>query len=138
MQSRNFHINYGWTERLAFRSSPLTSTRTHYFRSFYVSVERLTEKRRGFLLFALLLALSTSKQHPQWTPVVASRQLRFVARSVVPDVIWSDNGINFMATEKELLPNVLNLSQWTLNASLMKKNIKWKFKLPSAPHDKNV
>ena len=63
---------------------------------------------------------------------------RFVARSVVPDVIWSDNGINFMATEKELLPNVLNLNQRKLNDSLMKKTIKWKFNLPSAPHHKGV
>ena len=38
----------------------------------------------------------------------------YVDRRGVPDVIWSDNGINFIATEKEFLNNVLNWNQQTL------------------------
>ena len=34
---------------------------------------------------------------------------RFVSRRSIPSVIWSDNGTNFVAAEKELLQNIL---QW--------------------------
>ena len=55
----------------------------------------------------------------------------FLARRGLPGVIWSDNGANFIATEKELLKNGLN---WNQPTSLVKKSIKWKFNPPSASH----
>ena len=63
---------------------------------------------------------------------------RFVARRGVPGVIWSHNGANFIATERELLNNVLNWNQQTLTDSLVKKIIKWNFNPPSAPHHGGV
>ena len=57
----------------------------------------------------------------------------FASRHGVPGVIWSDNGINFLATEKELLNNVMNWSQQKLTESLLNKSMKWKFNPVSAP-----
>ena len=48
---------------------------------------------------------------------------RFVARLSITGVIWSDNGTNFMATEKDFLNNVLNWNQQTFIDSLVKKGI---------------
>ena len=62
----------------------------------------------------------------------------FVAHSGVSGVIWSDNGTNVIATEEELLNNVLNWNQQTLTDSLVKKGIKLKFNPPSAPHPGGV
>ena len=44
---------------------------------------------------------------------------RFVAHRGVPGVIWSENGNNFIATEKELLNNVLNWNQQMLTDSIV-------------------
>ena len=95
-------------ERLAFASPPFTNTGLDYFGPFYVSVKRSTEKRWGFLF----TCLTTRAVHFE---VVSSMDTsscvmgieRFVSRRGIPAVIWSDNGTNFVATEKEL-QNVLN------------------------------
>ena len=63
---------------------------------------------------------------------------RFVSRRGNPFVIWSDNGTNFVATEKELLQNVLNWNQQAITESLVKKGNKWKFNPPSTPHHGGV
>ena len=51
---------------------------------------------------------------------------RFIARRGTPSVIWSDNGINFVRAEKELLNCI---QSWNRQAcpELVKKGIKWKF-----------
>ena len=63
---------------------------------------------------------------------------RFASRRGIASVIWSDNGTNFVATEKELLRKIPNWNQQTLIESLVKKSINWKFNPPSAPHHGDV
>ena len=63
---------------------------------------------------------------------------RFVAHRGVLDVIWFENGTNFIATEKKLRNNVQNWNQQTLTDSLVKKSINWKFNPPSTPHHGGV
>ena len=63
---------------------------------------------------------------------------RFCARHGMPSVIWSDNGTNCVASEKELLSNINNWNQQVFSESLVKKGIKWKFKPPSATHHGDV
>ena len=126
-------------ERLAFRSPPFSNTGIDYFGPFYVSVKRSTEKRWRFLF----TCLTTRAVHFEVVPSMDTSSCvmgieRFVARHGVPGVIWSDNGTNFIATEKELLNNVLKWNQQTLTDSLVKKGMKWKFNPPSAPHHECV
>ena len=59
---------------------------------------------------------------------------RFAARRGVPSVLWSDNGTNFIASEKEFLQNVSAWNQQILSEALVKKRIHWNFNRPSAPH----
>ena len=63
---------------------------------------------------------------------------RFIARRSTPSVLWSDNGKNFIASEKELLQNISNWNQQVLTETLVKKRISWKFNPPSAPHHGDV
>ena len=126
-------------ERLAFASPPFTNTGLDYFGPFYVSVKRSTEKRWGFLF----TCLTTRAVHFEVVPSMDTSSCvmgieRFVSRRGNPSVIWSDNGTNFVATEKELLQNVLNWNQQAITESMVKKGINWKFNPPSAPHHGGV
>ena len=112
-------------ERSLFRSTPSSNTGIDYFGPFYVSVKRSTEKRWGFLF----TCLTTRAVLFEVVPTVDSSSCvmgieSFVARHGVPGVIWFDNGTNFIATEKELLNNVLNWNQKTLTDPLVKETIK--------------
>ena len=99
-------------KRLVFWSPQFTNTGIDYFGPFYVSVKRLTEIRWGFFfssltLRAVYIEVASSMDTSSWGKGIE----RFVARHIVPGVIWSHNGTNFIATEKEFLNNTLNWSQ---------------------------
>ena len=126
-------------ERLAFAARPFTNTGLDYFGPFYVSVKRSTEKRWGFLF----TCLTTRAVHFEVVPSMDTSSCvmgieRFVARRGIPSVIWSDNGTNFVATEKELLQNVLKWNHQSIAESMVKKGVNWKFNPPSAPHHGGV
>ena len=122
-------------ERLAFKERPFTNTGVDYFGPFYVSVRRSTEKRWGFLF----TCLTTRAVHFEVVPSMDTNSCvmaieRFTARRGIPSVLWSDNGTNFIASEKELLQNISSWNQQVLSETLVKKRILWKFNPPSAPH----
>ena len=126
-------------ERLAFSSRPFTNTGLDYFGPFYVSVKRSTEKRWGFLF----TCLTTRAVHFEVVPSMDTSSCvmgieRFVSRRGIPSVILSDNGTNFVASEKELLQNVLKWNQQSIAESMVKKGVSWKFNPPSAPHHGGV
>ena len=126
-------------ERLAFGSPPFTNTGVDYFGPYYVAVKRSTEKRWGFLF----TCLTTRAVHFEVVPSMDTSSCvmgieRFVSRRGVPSVIWSDNGTNFTASDKELLQNIRRWNQQFLTDTLVKKGIKWKFNPPSAPHHGGV
>ena len=111
-------------ERLAYREPPFTNTGIDYFGPFYVSVKRSTEKRWGFLF----TCLTTRAVHFEVVPTMDTSSCvmgieRFAARRGTPSVLWSDNGTNFVASEKELLQNVAAWNQQTLSETLVKKRI---------------
>ena len=121
-------------ERLAFKEPPFSNTGVDYFGPFFVSVKRSTEKRWGFLF----TCLTTRAVHFEVVPSMDTSSCvmgieRFCARRDIPSSIWSDNGTNFVASEKELLLNIKNWNQQVLGETLVKKGIKWKFNPPSAP-----
>ena len=126
-------------ERLAFKEPPFSNTGVDYFGPFFVSVKRSTEKRWGFLF----TCLTTRAVHFEVVPSMDTSSCvmgieRFCARRGIPFVLWSDNGTNFVASEKELLMNIKNWNQQVLGETLVKKGIKWKFNPPSAPHHGGV
>ena len=126
-------------ERLALKESPFSNTGIDYFGPFFVSVKRSTEKRWGFLF----TRLTTRAVHFEVVPSMDTSSCvmgieRFCARRGIPSVIWSDNGTNFVASEKELLSNINNWNQQVFSESLVEKGIKWKFNPLSASHHRGV
>ena len=126
-------------ERLAFKERPFTNTGIDYFGPSYVAVKRSTEKRWGFLF----TCLTTRAVHFEVVPSMDTSSCvmgieRFAARRGIPSVLWSDNGTNFIASEKELLQNESAWNQQILFEALVKKRIHWKFNPPSAPHHGGV
>ena len=118
-------------ERLAFKEPPFSNTGVDYFSPFYVSVKRSTEKRWGFLF----TCLTTRAVHFEVVPSMDTSSCvmgieRFIAHRGTPSVLWSDNGTNFIASEKELLQNFSNWNQQVLTDALVKKRISWKFNPP--------
>ena len=121
-------------ERLSPQSPVFWNTGVDYFGPFPVSVRRSTEKRWCFLF----TCLTTRAIHIE---IVSSMDTsscimgieRFIARRGKPSIIWSDNGTNFVAAEKELVSTV---ESWYSSAPplLADKAIKWKFNPPAAPH----
>ena len=81
----------------------------------------------GFSSHVLQRAPSISKLCHQWTPAAASWELR----NLFP--VGSDIGTNFVATEKELLQNVLKWNHQSITESNVKKGVNWKFNPSSAP-----
>ena len=111
--------------RHAYREPPFSNTGIDYFGPLYVSLKRSTENRWGFLFtclttravhFAVLSSMDTSSCMMEIEP--------FAARRGISSVLWSDNGTNFVANDKELLKNVRNWNQQVLAESLVKKNQK--------------
>ena len=111
------------------------NTGLHYLGPFYISVKRSTEKQWGFLFTCLTTRGVQFEVVPSMdTSSCVMGIERFVSRRGIPCVISSDNGTNFVPTEKELLQNVFNWSQQAITESLVKKGINWKFNPLSAPH----
>ena len=61
----------------------------------------------------------------------------FVSRRGKPVIIWSENGTNFVDTEKDLRENIQKWNTIKI-AELAHKSIEWRFNPPSAPHQDGI
>ena len=59
---------------------------------------------------------------------------RFVSRRGFPEKVFSDNGGNFVAGEKELRQAMRDLSEPEIRSYATARNIEWHFNPPLAPH----
>ena len=89
--------------RLQSHIRPLTNVGIDYFGPFNTVVGRRQEKRYG----ALLTCFSTRAVHLELAHYLTSDSFilpfrRFVSRRGAPSVVYSDNGTNFCAGEKEM------------------------------------
>ena len=127
------------SERLAFQCPPFTNVGLDYFGPFHVTIRRSSEKRWGFLLNCLTTrAVHVEIAHSIDTNLCVMGIERFIARRGMPLVICSDNGTNFVGTEKELLLCFLNLDKQKIASELAQRGVKWKFNPPGAPHHGGV
>ena len=59
---------------------------------------------------------------------------RFTARRCTPEAIYSDNGTNFTAAERELRLSINKWNQQSLPSKLAQRGIRWHFNPPVASH----
>jgi hypothetical protein len=105
-----------------------------YFGPFNTVVGRRQEKRYG----ALFTCLSTRAVHLELAHYLTSDSFilafqRFVGRRGAPSVVYSDNGTNLCAGEKEMRVALEKINT-DVKAEAEQREIEWRFSPPSAPH----
>ena len=120
-------------ERLAYQSSPFTKSGVDYFRPFYVTIRRTTEKRWGFFITCLTIrAVHVEIVTSMDTSSCFMGVEWFVSRRGTPAIISSDNGTNFIGAEKEFRESIEKWNVVNIAADFAHKDIKWRFNPPSA------
>ena len=122
-------------ERLGLGKRPFTYTGLDYFGPFYVVNRRLSCKRWGFLFTCLTTrALHIEIVQSMDTDSCIMGLERFVSRRGLPSVIWSDNGTNFVGTDRELVHCLKSWDQNKIWERMVQQGVKWKFIPPASPH----
>ena len=114
---------------------PFSWTAVDYFGPFFVTVRRSMQKRYGVLLNCLVTrAVQLELVHSLYTDSFLLAFCRFADRRGAPSIVFSDNGTNFVAAERELREAVESWNQSKIIDKLARQGIEWKFSRPSAPH----
>ena len=106
-----------------------------YLGPFTVSIGRRTEKR----WMALFTCLVTRAVHLEIVPSLDVGSFlmaftQFVSRRGSPTEVFSDNGTCFTAGQRELREALARLNDTQIADQLARKEIRWHFSPPSAPH----
>lgn len=112
-----------------------SNTGIDYFGPIVTTVGRRKEKRWG-IIFTCLVSRAVHFEMAYFldTSSFLLAFWRFARRRIRPDVVYSDNGTNQTAGEKELKAGLERLNQTIIAEELGAQNIEWTFFHPSAPH----
>ena len=118
---------------------PFSHVGVDYFGPIEVRRARATVKRYGVIFTCLVSrAVHLEVAHSLDTDSCINALRRFIARRGQVIEMWSDNGTNFISTERELKES---LKAWNLNKierSLQQKGVKWTFNPPAGAHHGGV
>ena len=120
-------------DRLTPDEPPFSRVGIDFFGPLQVRVGRSTPKRWGVIFTCLnCRGVHFEISHSLNTDSFLAAFTRFTARRGVPHVIFTDNGTNFVAAEKELKEMVQQID----SSKVQQKNraIKWNFLPPHASH----
>ena len=122
--------------RLGPRTYAFVNTGVDCLGPFYVAVGRRTEKR-WISLFTCLVSrgISLEEVHKMDESSFLMAYSRFEGDRGRPKTMWSDNGTNFTAGEKEMregLDRILNSEK--VRNFLVDRGIEWHFSPPTGPH----
>ena len=122
-------------ERLMSEERPFTHVGVDYFAPLYVRQGRSNVKRYCCLFTCLAVrAVHIEVVHFLDTDGFINALRRFVSLRGCPTTIFSDNGTNFRAGEKELRESLSKWNKTTIHDFLRQKNIIWKFNPSGASH----
>ena len=114
---------------------PFTNTGIDYFGPISVKYRRGAVKRWGCLFTCMVTrAVHIEVAHELSADSFLMAFHRFVARRGKPSVVYSDNGSNFTAAEKELQEEVAALNNERVEHDMLIEAIEWHFIPPYAPH----
>ena len=114
---------------------PFTFVGVDYFGPMEVKYRRGTVKRYACLFTCLV----TRAVHIEVTHSLSSDSFlmalhRFIARRGKPQKLFSDNGTNFVAADRELAQEIRAINGKKLRGELLMDAIEWTFNPPHAPH----
>nr|XP_055064967.1 uncharacterized protein LOC129447318 [Misgurnus anguillicaudatus] len=120
--------------RLRLHKPPFFSTGVDCFGPFHVKLGRRSEKRWGIIYKCLTTrAVHLDILHSMDVDSFLMSLRRFVARRGNPAELYSDQGTNFRAGEKELYESFNSMSS-DLQRILAAQKIDFRFNPPAAPH----
>ena len=106
-----------------------------YFGPIVVKKMRKSEKRYGCLMTCLTTrAVHIEIAHSLDTDSLIMALRRMIARRGRPRQIYSDNGTNMRAGERELRTCLRELNQAQLADTLSQEEVDWRFNPPASPH----
>ncbi|XP_066936508.1 uncharacterized protein [Clytia hemisphaerica] len=122
-------------DRIAVGAPTFFHTGVDFFGPIQVRVLRSKVKRWGCLftclvIRAVLIEVSPSLEADDFINVLD----RFINRRGNPEIIRSDCGTNFKGASNELKKEIERIDQLKIAKSLQRKEIKWHFNPPEAPH----
>ncbi len=122
-------------DRLLVSPPPFTKVGVDYFGPLQVKYGR-KQLKRYICLFTCLVtrAVHLEVAFSLETDSFIMCLRRFVARRGNPQVIYSDNGTNFVGADCELKECIENWNQDKIANELSPKGIKWVFNPPASPH----
>ena len=103
---------------------------------FYVTVKRSREKQ-WIVAFSCLSSRATHLEVASSLDTGGYLQalIRFISnRSVLPKIIYSDNGTNLKSADKEIQAMYANLDKIKIAESMALRKIDWKYSPPAASH----
>ena len=106
-----------------------------YFGPFTISMLRRKLKRYG----VMFTCLNTRAVHIEVADSLDTDSFllafwRFADRRGRPQIVYSDNGTNLVAGDREIREQLENLDQEKIGSNLANRYIEWKFSPPAAPH----
>lgn len=120
--------------RLRLFQPPFYSTGVDCFGPFQIKIGRRTEKRWGIIFKCLTTrAVHFDLLHSIDVDSYLMALRRFIARRGTPAEVYSDQGTNFKAGEKELRKSFASMSP-ELQKLLAKQKIAFHFNPPASPH----
>lgn len=121
--------------RLAGFSRPFSYTGVDYFGPMCVAVGRRVEKRWGVLLTCLVTrAVHIEIAHSLNTDSCIMAIRNFAALRGTPLELFSDQGTNFIGSDRELREALQKIDNDKLFKEFTTPNTKWTFNPPSSPH----
>ena len=103
-----------------------TNVGVDYFGPFIVRIERRNEKRLCALYIEVVPKLDTDS--------CLNAIMRFIARRGKPSTFFNDNGINYVAAEREFAEYVAAWNKEGIEELLAERGIRWKLNPPAALH----
>jgi hypothetical protein len=122
-------------ERVATEKPPFTFVGVDYFCPMNVKHRRVTVKQYGCLFTCLTTrAVHIEVAHSLDSDSFLMALQRFMARRGKPQKIFSDNGSNFVAAEKEFAQEIKGINSTKVRNEMLIEAIEWSFNPPHAPH----
>ena len=122
-------------ERTDAAKPPFTYVGIDYFGPMNVKYRRGTVKRYG----CIFTCLTTRAVHIEVANALNADSFlmalhRFIARRGKPQKLFSDNGTNFVAADRELAEEIQAVNSSKLRGEMLLEAIEWSFNPPHAPH----
>ena len=122
-------------ERVSTSDPPFTYVGVDYFGPMNVKFRRGSTKRYGCLFTCLVTrAIHIEIAHKLDSDSFLMALHRFMARRGKPQKVYSDNGTNFVAANKELADEIATINSKKLEDEMLVEAIEWSFNPPHAPH----